>query len=48
MTFAWAHFHIYLPWDDAWFSMVSFNRLLNVKALVGSFSVLVKYLRTFV
>ena len=63
MTIALAsQFHVYLQWNL--FSMVSFNSVLNVKALmgnfnqekalvgpdalVGAFSMIVKFSRTFV
>ena len=39
MTFASAsQFHVYLPWGQYPFSIVSYNSVLNVKALVGTFN----------
>ena len=31
-------FHVERPWGQCLFSIVSFNRVLNVKALVGAFN----------
>ena len=39
MTFAsGSQFHVYLPWGQCPFGIVSFNSVLNVKALVEAFN----------
>ena len=34
---SWTQFHVYLPWGQRPFSIVSYN-VLNVKALLGAFN----------